>query len=169
MHAWNAEEMSEFYIDLGIISINLVCKSLIMNELPYEEIREKGPWPRLRNSHTYQLGREAWDKGEYEEMAREVERECGYLTVWKTRRERVSEDAIWLFSMAESSPQKTKNWQWIWQNKGYCCFSPEHLFVVSWRRKTNVCERKRKWNWKKQGLCIENVFQRFDHEESLEN
>lgn len=44
MHVWNAEEMSEFYIDLRIISIKLVCKSLIMNELPYEEIRErKGP------------------------------------------------------------------------------------------------------------------------------
>lgn len=42
VHVWNAEEMSEFYIDLGIISINLVSKSLIMNELPYEEIREKG-------------------------------------------------------------------------------------------------------------------------------
>lgn len=35
MHVWNTEEMSEFYIDLRIISIKLVCKSLIMNELPW--------------------------------------------------------------------------------------------------------------------------------------
>lgn len=44
MQVWNAEEMSELYIDLRITSIKLVCKSLMMNELPYEEIRErKGP------------------------------------------------------------------------------------------------------------------------------
>lgn len=56
MHVWNTEEMSEFYIDLRIISIKLVCKSLIMNELPSAEIRERnGPdegWetPTLRSS-----------------------------------------------------------------------------------------------------------------------
>lgn len=41
MQAWNPEDMSEFYVDSGIISIMLVCKSLEMDEILYEEIIEK--------------------------------------------------------------------------------------------------------------------------------
>lgn len=44
VHIWNGEEVSEFYRDLRIISIMLVCKSLIMSEPLYEESRgRKGP------------------------------------------------------------------------------------------------------------------------------
>lgn len=41
MQVWNPEDMSEFYVDSGIISIMLVCKSLEMDKILYEEIIEK--------------------------------------------------------------------------------------------------------------------------------
>lgn len=51
MRVWNQEDVSEFHVNLGIISIKLLCKSLVMDEILYEEIIERKGHDRLKKSH----------------------------------------------------------------------------------------------------------------------
>lgn len=52
MLVWNPEETSEFYINVGIISIKLICKSLVMDNIPPKDSTErKGPDQDWETTH----------------------------------------------------------------------------------------------------------------------
>ena len=111
MQVWNPEETSEFYINVGIISIKLVCKSLVMDNIsPKESIERKGP--------DQDWGTTIWIIRKWSVKWRRMQRnsQTSWKMLWlskimEDKEERFSEDTIWQFWIAENSQEKTQNWQ----------------------------------------------------------